>query len=112
MNRPGNSPARSSASARIRAGSHAQTLAIPVATIRFSLPASSGRRRANASGVALPPPIHADVNPDRSSAAAVAAGSTPVRSGGGIQIPTRPSRERSSSVVMLTVISGACGRKS
>ena len=105
MNRPGKSAASASASVRSPAGSQAQTFAMPVATISRSLPASCARRRANAALSGLPPPTQADVNPARSMAAAVDAGSTPIRSGGGIQIPTRPSRERSSSVVMSTDIS-------
>ena len=81
---------------------------MPVATITLVVAVSSGRSSVNASGVALPPPIHTDVKPARSILAAVAAGSAPIHEGGGIQIPRRPSRARSSSV-MLTVISRGRG---
>src|ERR1700733_11287168 len=101
MNRPGKSASSRSASARIAAGSQAQMLAMPGATTSRSLPLSSPRRTAKSSGRALPPPTQTELKPARSIASAAVSGASPTAAGGAIQIPTRPSLARSSSVVMI-----------
>jgi hypothetical protein len=50
----------------------------------------------------LPPPTHTELNPARSTASAAVSGSSPTAAGGDIQIPTRPSLARSSSVVVMS----------
>ncbi|HMD92684.1 MAG TPA: hypothetical protein VKG80_08570 [Trebonia sp.] len=83
MNRPGYQPASASARAASSAGCQVQTLAIPVATTSRSVADSSGSS-ASRSAVAFTPGIQTEPNPACSIPRAYAAGSRPIRAGGGI----------------------------
>lgn len=90
MKRPGYRPASASTLAASSAGGHVQTLAIPVATTSRPVADSSGSS-ASRSSRAFTPGIQTEPNPACSTARAYSAGSRPMRAGGGIQIPVRPS---------------------